>query len=85
MQFRRREVHVQDRRRVGRGEETVRRKIPPEWRLTLILAGVAVGLLAVLLVELRWRSGIFELVCAHRTGLHIASIIREGSCDWPSR
>ena len=65
--------------------EAVRLDVPPDWQLTLILAGVAVGLLAVLLVELRWRSGIFELVCAHRTGLHIASIIREGSCDWPSR
>jgi hypothetical protein len=70
---------------LGEVKGTVRRKIPPEWRLTLILSGVAVGLLAVLLVELRWRSGIFELVCAHRTGLHIASIIRAGFCDWPSR
>ena len=42
--------------------------------LTLILAGVAVGLLAVLLVELRWRSGIFELVCAHRSGVLAHSI-----------
>jgi hypothetical protein len=29
----------------------VRFEIPREWQLTLILAGVAVGLLAVLLVE----------------------------------
>jgi hypothetical protein len=69
----------------GKVKETVRRKIPPEWRLSLILSGVAVGLLAVLLVELKWPSGIFELVCAHRTGLRIASIIKAGFCDWPSR
>ena len=63
----------------------MRRKIPPGWLLTLILAGVAVGLLAVLLIELRWRSSIFELVCAYRRSLRIAFIVRAGSCDWPSK
>jgi hypothetical protein len=31
-------------------------EIPPSWRLTIILAGVAVGLLAVLVIEVASRG-----------------------------
>ena len=50
-----RRVHVGEQGRLAVRREAVRLDLPPDWQLTLILAGVAVGLLAVLLFEVaKW-------------------------------
>jgi hypothetical protein len=50
-----RRVHVGEQGRLAVRREAVRLDVPPDWQLTLILAGVAVGLLAVLLFEVaKW-------------------------------
>ena len=50
-----RRVHVGEQGRLAVRREAVQLEVPPDWQLTLILAGVAVGLLAVLLFEVaKW-------------------------------
>jgi hypothetical protein len=49
------EFMSENRGRLAVRREAVRLDVPPDWQLTLILAGVAVGLLAVLLFEVaKW-------------------------------
>jgi hypothetical protein len=50
-----RRLHVGEQGRLPVRREAVRLDVPPDWQLTLILAGMVVGLLAVLLFEVaKW-------------------------------